>query len=237
MGMTSHAALPGPLPVPALELATGPLVSVTLPRRMAGAMDQYRAAPFRLQRPLLPVFSLLAMSAGVDGRAGGSTSASAIGGSGDVATTASRHDRDGPSSARAAHESGADPGDLHDLVVEHSDAVFRLAFSVVRDRALAEDVAQEALVKAWLALPTFRGDSSIRSWLLRITHNTAISTLRRRRAVVIDPHDLPERQTRVDRSVEARVQSHVVMDEFRRGARHARRTVSVESSCSENSKV
>ncbi|MDH3302968.1 MAG: RNA polymerase sigma factor, partial [Acidimicrobiia bacterium] len=88
------------------------------------------------------------------------------------------------------------------------------ALSVVRDRALAEDVAQETLVKAWLALPTFRGDGSIRSWLLRITHNTAISTLRRRRAVVLDPQDLPERQNRVEGSVESRVQGHVVMDEF-----------------------
>ncbi len=85
---------------------------------------------------------------------------------------------------------------------------------MVRDKSLAEDIAQEALVKAWLALPSFRAESSLRSWVLRITHNTAISMLRTRRAVVIDPHDLPEEQTRPDRSVEARVQSDVVMDEF-----------------------
>lgn len=120
----------------------------------------------------------------------------------------------GPPAVRPSEQADVDPDDLHRLVVEHSDAIFRLALSVVRDRSLAEDVAQEVLVKAWLALPTFRGESSIRSWLLRITHNTAISTLRRRRAVVLDPDDLPERQTRVDRSVESRVQSHIVMDEF-----------------------
>ncbi len=108
----------------------------------------------------------------------------------------------------------SDPGELHDLVVEHGDAVYRLALSVVKDKALAEDIAQETLVKAWLALPTFRAESSLRSWVLRIAHNTAISTLRQRRAVVIDPHDLPEAQTRPERSVESRVQSDAVMDDF-----------------------
>lgn len=108
----------------------------------------------------------------------------------------------------------ADPDELHNLVVEHGDAIYRLALSVVRDQALAEDVAQEALVKAWLALPTFRGDASLRSWLLRITHNTAISTLRRRRAVVIDPMEMPEQQTKVERSVESRVQGELAMDHF-----------------------
>jgi RNA polymerase sigma-70 factor (ECF subfamily) len=107
-----------------------------------------------------------------------------------------------------------DPQELHDLVVEHGDAIFRLALSVVRDRALAEDIAQETLVKAWLALPSFRGDASIRGWVLRIAHNTAISTLRQRRAVVIDPHELPEAQTRPERSVEASVQSGAVLDDF-----------------------
>lgn len=109
---------------------------------------------------------------------------------------------------------GADPQELHNLVVEHSDAIYRLALSVVRDRSLAEDVAQETLVKAWLALPGFRGDASLRSWVLRIAHNTAVSTLRRRRAVVLDPYDMPEEKVRVERSVESRVQSSVVMDEF-----------------------
>ena len=79
-----------------------------------------------------------------------------------------------------------DPDDMHALMVEHSDAVFRLAFSVVRDRALAEDVTQETMLKAWLALPTFRGESSLRGWVMRIAHNTAISTLRSRKALVSD---------------------------------------------------
>lgn len=111
-------------------------------------------------------------------------------------------------------EQGGDPEELHRLVTEHSDAIFRLALSVVRDRALAEDIAQETLVKAWLALPNFRGESSLRGWVLRIAHNTAVSTLRRRRAVVVDPHELPEEAESSDRSVESRVMQGAAMDEF-----------------------
>jgi len=84
---------------------------------------------------------------------------------------------------------------LDQLVREHLDSVYRVAYSVVRDSALAEDVAQDAILKAWRALPTFRGDSSLRSWVLRITHNTAISTLRKRREELRDPDLLPEKES------------------------------------------
>lgn len=101
---------------------------------------------------------------------------------------------------------------LESLVRDHLDAVYRVAFSVVRDAALAEDVSQDAILKAWHALPTFRGDSTLRSWLLRITHNTAISTLRRRREDVRDPALLPERTARS--STERDVVDRLSMDAF-----------------------
>ncbi|MDH3295442.1 MAG: RNA polymerase sigma factor [Acidimicrobiia bacterium] len=200
--------------------------------------------PFRLSRPglargrpLLTIYSLLAMAIGdrdqglsvgdraESGRGGnpgsdpGATD-TVVGGAVDgAAARAAKGGQQGRgttvgSDKEGGSAEGADPDELHNLVVEHGDAIYRLALSVVRDQALAEDVAQEALVKAWLALPSFRGDASLRSWLLRITHNTAISTLRRRRAVVLDPQDLPEQETRVERSVESRVQGELVMDHF-----------------------
>ena len=86
----------------------------------------------------------------------------------------------------------ARPG-IEDIIRDHSAAMYRVAASVVRDHALAEDVVQESVVKAWQALDTFRGDASIRTWLLRITHNTAISALRKRRDDVTAPSELPER--------------------------------------------
>ncbi|MGI9607101.1 MAG: RNA polymerase sigma factor [Acidimicrobiales bacterium] len=98
----------------------------------------------------------------------------------------------------------ADPAEqLEDLVREHVDAMYRVAHSVVRDAALAEDVAQDAILQAWKSLDSFRGESSMRSWLLRIAHNTAISTLRRRREELRDPALLPEgtHQTNIEGSV------------------------------------
>lgn len=82
--------------------------------------------------------------------------------------------------------------DITELFQAHGDAMYRSAVSIVRDHALAEDVVQESLVRAWRALDTFRGDSSPRTWLLRITHNTAVSMLRRLRDSAIDPLDMPE---------------------------------------------
>ncbi len=77
------------------------------------------------------------------------------------------------------------------LVREHATAMYRVASAVVRDSALAEDVVQEAMVLAWDNLHTFRGEGSIRGWLLRITHNVAVSELRRAREQAWDPQRLP----------------------------------------------
>ena len=101
---------------------------------------------------------------------------------------------------------------LESLVRDHLDAVYRVAFSVVRDSALAEDVAQDAILKAWNALDTFRGDSSLRSWLLRITHNTAISTIRKRREELREPDLLPEQVSHV--STESQALDRATMSAF-----------------------
>ena len=76
------------------------------------------------------------------------------------------------------------------LVRDHSAAVYRVARAIVRDHALAEDVTQDTLIKAWRALPRFRGESSLRTWVLRIANNTAISMLRRRREELRPPWSL-----------------------------------------------
>ena len=79
---------------------------------------------------------------------------------------------------------------------------------------MAEDVAQDALLRAWQALPTFRGEAPLKNWLLRITHNTAISALRRRRDIHLDPADLPESPAPPHTSVEARVEAGLSIDAF-----------------------
>jgi RNA polymerase sigma-70 factor (ECF subfamily) len=68
-----------------------------------------------------------------------------------------------------------------ELVVRHQNEVFTLALRLVRDRELAADVAQEAFVRGWRALPKFRGEARFSTWIYRITVNTA-SSLRSRAA-------------------------------------------------------
>ena len=67
------------------------------------------------------------------------------------------------------------------LVQRHQDRVFNLAYQVVRNREDALDVAQEAFVKAFASLPSFKGEASFTTWMHRIVVNLAIDCLRRRR--------------------------------------------------------
>jgi RNA polymerase sigma-70 factor (ECF subfamily) len=59
------------------------------------------------------------------------------------------------------------------LVTKYQRKIFRLLSRLVRDPAEIEDVAQEAFIKAYRALPNFRGDSAFYTWLYRIAINTA----------------------------------------------------------------
>lgn len=59
------------------------------------------------------------------------------------------------------------------LVVKYQRKLLRLVSRFVRDHAEAEDVTQEAFVKAYRALPNFRGESAFYTWLYRIGVNTA----------------------------------------------------------------
>lgn len=59
------------------------------------------------------------------------------------------------------------------LVSKYQRKLLRLIMRLVRDPAEAEDVAQEAFIKAYRALPNFRGESAFYTWLYRIAVNTA----------------------------------------------------------------
>ena len=71
---------------------------------------------------------------------------------------------------------GAQSGDtaaFEELVRRHEEAAFRTAYLVLLDSYDAADAAQEAFIKAYRALPSFRGDSAFYTWLYRIGINTA----------------------------------------------------------------
>ncbi len=59
------------------------------------------------------------------------------------------------------------------LVLKYQHKIIKLVMRYVRDPSEAQDVAQEAFVKAYRALPKFRGDSAFYTWLYRISINTA----------------------------------------------------------------
>ncbi len=63
------------------------------------------------------------------------------------------------------------------LVERYQHAVYAVALRLLRDRFLAEDITQDAFLRAYTALDSYRG-GSFRAWLLRIAHNRALDTLR-----------------------------------------------------------
>lgn len=77
------------------------------------------------------------------------------------------------------------------IVDANKQRMFTVARSVVGDASLAEDVVQESFIKAYRALPEFRAESRISTWLHRITYLTAIDLKRQQQRhlkLVTDEH-------------------------------------------------
>ena len=74
-----------------------------------------------------------------------------------------------------------EPDAFRALMREHNQALFRTARAILRDDAEAEEAVQEAWMQAYKGLETFRGDSKISTWLIRIVANEALGRLRRKR--------------------------------------------------------
>jgi len=67
----------------------------------------------------------------------------------------------------------------------HNQLLFRTARSVLKSDSETEDAVQEAYLRAWRAIGTFRDDAQLSTWLVRIVINEALGRLRRRGAQVI----------------------------------------------------
>ena len=70
------------------------------------------------------------------------------------------------------------------IMTQNNRRLYRIARSILRDDSEAEDAVQEAYLNAFAHLKRFRGDSSLATWLSRITMNEALGRLRRERATV-----------------------------------------------------
>ena len=89
---------------------------------------------------------------------------------------------------------------FRELVERHRDRAYGLALRVLRSPADAEEVAQDAFLRAWRALPRFRGDAAFGTWLYRIVARRAFdraATLRGRRARETSLEEARDRAERV----------------------------------------
>ncbi|MER9946617.1 RNA polymerase sigma factor [Mesorhizobium sp. M0047] len=75
------------------------------------------------------------------------------------------------------------------IIKTHNQRLYRIARGVVRNDSEAEDIVQEAYVRAFAHLDAFRGDSSLATWLSRIVINEALGRLRKRRRTVALPEN------------------------------------------------
>ena len=82
--------------------------------------------------------------------------------------------------SRAARDEAA----VRAITKRYNRRLFRIARSILRDDAEAEDVVQETYVRAFTGLDMFRGDAAFGTWITRIAMNEALGRLRRRRPTV-----------------------------------------------------
>jgi RNA polymerase sigma-70 factor (ECF subfamily) len=80
--------------------------------------------------------------------------------------------------ARARRKDGAA---IALIIRQQNQRLYRIARSILRDDAEAEDALQEAYIRAFTSLDSFRGDSRLGTWLARIVMNEALGRLRRRK--------------------------------------------------------
>jgi RNA polymerase sigma-70 factor (ECF subfamily) len=73
------------------------------------------------------------------------------------------------------------------IMRKNNRLLFRTARSILKSDAEAEDALQEAYLRAWRALSTFRADSKLSTWLVRIVINEALGRLRRRKSAQVIP--------------------------------------------------
>ncbi len=102
---------------------------------------------------------------------------------------------------------------FEELVRRHQDSVYTRIFFMVRDHGLAEDLAQEAFLKAYLGLKNFRGESRFSTWLGRIAVNVTLhyfekAGAQKRSAKVISIH-APQRGPEEGGQIEIEDRTHL----------------------------
>jgi len=76
------------------------------------------------------------------------------------------------------------------IVEKYQDIVFSIALKVLRNREDAEEMAQESFIKAYKSLHTFKGTAKFSTWIYRITYNTCISEVRKKKVYFTSTDDI-----------------------------------------------
>ncbi|HOJ70149.1 MAG TPA: RNA polymerase sigma factor [Candidatus Hydrogenedentes bacterium] len=106
-----------------------------------------------------------------------------------------------------------DTAAFSELVRRHQDEAYTLAYRFMRDSALAEDMAQEAFLKAFRLLQSYRGECSFRTWMYRVVSSVCLTELRRRKnrheVEWNDSLELSEERPVVDRDLHEKIRGCV----------------------------
>jgi RNA polymerase sigma-70 factor (ECF subfamily) len=78
------------------------------------------------------------------------------------------------------------------IIDRHGPSMFRYARRMLNDQGDAEEVVQDAFVAAWKALPDFRGDAPLRTWLFTISGRKAVDLYRKKRAIPVEETTLTD---------------------------------------------
>lgn len=76
--------------------------------------------------------------------------------------------------------------DLEEAIALYGNALLRLCFFYLKDRMLAEDAVQDTFIKAYKSFLSFRGESSLKTWLTRIAINVCKDYLKKSKIQIID---------------------------------------------------
>jgi RNA polymerase sigma-70 factor (ECF subfamily) len=118
---------------------------------------------------------------------------------------------------------------FEELVDRYQPVVARVAAGIVGSED-AEDISQDAFLRAFHRLEGFRGEAPFRSWLLRITHNAALDHLARRRPEPVDPQTFDTSQPSATRAPADRLELRERIERLERklhGLSYEHRTVLV----------
>lgn len=108
---------------------------------------------------------------------------------------------------------------FRELVELHHAALFGTAYLILRDRDLAKDIVQEALIKIWRHFPSLRRQTSVKAWMVRIVVNETKQYLRKKKLPVVSlemealaDHESDDSETNVIHHEEMLTVRHAMKD-------------------------